>query len=115
MKKVFVSVPLSDRTEWEIAQMVEETEENYLMSFGLEMYDYMRRNTEFVCHAYTRSIPDEVYERAVKSKIPNLVYLGEALAKMGDCDEVIFAKEWEQARGCRVERLAYELYFKNES
>lgn len=115
MKKVFVSVPLSGYSGSEIAYMVEEAEERYLLRHGLEGYNNERMNTEFICHAYSRSIPDDVDERAIKSKIPNLVYLGEALAKMANCDDVIFAKEWERARGCKVEKLAYDLYFNNKS
>ena len=41
---------------------------------------------------------------------PPLRMLGRALEKMADADAVIFAPDWKQAAGCRVEHLAASEY-----
>lgn len=67
-----------------------------------------KREIQFVDNYH---VPALTESRAQSSKIPNLVYLGWALQQMADCDDVIFSDNWETARGCQVEKLAYDLYF----
>lgn len=39
-----------------------------------------------------------------------LEYLGMSLSVMSTCDLVVFAKDWQYARGCKIEHLCAEEY-----
>lgn len=41
---------------------------------------------------------------------PPLAMLGRSIEKMAEADAVIFAPDWKQAAGCRVEHLAASEY-----
>lgn len=41
---------------------------------------------------------------------PKLAMLGRSIEKMAEADAVIFAPDWKQAAGCRVEHLAASEY-----
>lgn len=51
----------------------------------------------------------DTYRGAYTTKHP-LTLLAWALEKMADADAVIFAPDWRDARGCRVEHLAASEY-----
>lgn len=108
MKKVFVSVPMNGRTDCEINRDISDTIEEYCMKNGLENYAKTRSETIFV---HNNDYQMKNYIDPSNAKIPNLVYLGVALNRMANCDDVIFARGWEDARGCQVEKLVYDLYF----
>ena len=111
MKKIFVSVPMSGRTDKEIDQAVKRTIDDYCMKDGPENYVNIRTNTKFINNNdyYTRKCIDPRH-----AKIPPLVYLGVAISRMANCDDVIFGEGWEKARGCRVEKMIYDLYFNKD-
>ena len=44
------------------------------------------------------------------AKATPLWYLGESIKLLGSADVVVFAPEWENARGCRIERRCAEEY-----
>lgn len=100
MKRVFVSVPFAGRTESEIRIDMEET-----------ILEYLKSNKDECIFVDNYDI--DKYDRIVASgcKYPNVYYLSLALNQISRCDDVIFSKNWEKARGCRVERLVYDLYF----
>lgn len=113
MKKVFVSVPMAGKSKIEIDYLFKEAIQEYLMKDihgDLRLYDEARRNTIFVHN--NDGIEKHVDVR--NAKIPNLVHLGVAINRMANCDDVIFAKGWENARGCQVEKLVYDLYFNKQ-
>lgn len=110
MKKVFVSVPMSGKSFYEVQYLIDEAIQEYLMkdiNGDLSLYNEARRNTEFIHN----NDGFEKYIDTRDAKNPNLVYLGVALNRMANCDDVIFARGWENARGCQVEKLVYDLYF----
>ena len=111
MKKIFVSVPMAGRTDEEIDQAVKKTIDEYCMKDGPENYVNIRTNTKFINNNdyYTRKRIDPRY-----AKIPPLVYLGAAISRMANCDDCIFGEGWEKARGCRVEKMVYDLYFNKD-
>ena len=102
MKKIFVSVPMNGKSFEEINKLIHKTELEYLTNDnGIEEIEFVHNN-------------DGLVEKILdpnKAKIPNLIYLAIAMYRMANCDDVIFAKGWENARGCRVEKLIYDLYF----
>lgn len=103
VKKVFLSLPFSGRTKAEVIEDMEEMKERYLNA--------NRSEAERIQFVTTYYCPKEIDDKAKVSKHPNLVYLGYALETMSQCDDVIFSERWQTARGCQVERLAYDLYF----
>ena len=88
MKKIFISQPMKDKTdEFILAEREKaiETAKNYL---GEEV---------------------EVIDSFIKDTPPNvkpLWFLGKSLELMADADVVIFAKGWENYRGCKLEHEA---------
>lgn len=108
MKKVFVSVPMSGRTDCEIIRDISDAIEEYCMKDGLENYAETRSKTIFI---HNNDYQMKHYIDPSNAKIPNLVYLGVAINRMANCDDVIFARGWENAKGCQVEKLVYDLYF----
>lgn len=44
------------------------------------------------------------------AKHKDLAYLGLSLLDMANCDTVVFAKGWENARGCQIEHEVAEKY-----
>ena len=101
-KNVFVSMPMSGKTEEEMWNEVFEVTTEYMRTHPDE---------EVYFHANQEVTLDTIKDIPCKSGNENLLYLSEALKRMAICDDVVFHKDWEQARGCRVERLIYELYF----
>lgn len=41
---------------------------------------------------------------------PNVECLGEAIKKMSDCDLVVFANDWQQYEGCKIEHQICMVY-----
>lgn len=107
-RKVFVSVPMKDRTDEEIQKDINEAKERYLEECkrkGIDDWIIFLDDQNY-------SLPDYVTSTIEPDKIP-LAYLGHSIEKMAACDDVIFAGDWQFARGCVVERLVYDLYFRH--
>lgn len=99
MKRVFISVPMTGRHAEDIQADIEKAQKEYCK----------RHPNETVCfvHAYSNEdIGGYVH--------PELYYLGEAIQKMGTCDEVIYAGDVGLSRGCQVEMLVDLLYFSRD-
>lgn len=45
-----------------------------------------------------------------ESKHPEVVYLSRSIYLLSTCDLVVFAKGWEEARGCQIEHKIAENY-----
>lgn len=88
MQKVFVSIPMNGRRNEEVEKEI------------IEIVDYIHdmfgENIEVIDSFFTRQ-PTKDYKNL------RLYYLGNSLIKMAECDTVVFARNWGDARGCRVE------------
>ena len=92
MNKIMISQPMNGLTE----QQITETRNKFLSFAQKENFEVV--NTYF---------KDEWFAKIeLKSigviQVP-MYYLAKSLEKMALCNAVIFAKGWENARGCRIE------------
>ena len=90
MKKVFISQGMRGKTEDEIQRE--------------------RKDLENLAHSAINEeiqiIDSLITEEPPKNINQSLWYLGESLKIMACADVVIFAKDWEKYRGCRIEYQA---------
>ena len=89
--KVFISQPMKDRTEKEILDQRQ------------QIVDYIQskyKNTKII-DSYVQTAPDEVNP---------VFFLGLSMQFLSQADLVVFAKGWEDARGCRIEQQVCEEY-----
>ena len=85
MKKIFISQPMSGRTEQEI-----KTErKNAIMILN----NYFEEKVEVL-----ETIIDDVPKKATP-----LWYLGKAIETLATADVVVFLRGWQKYRGCRME------------
>lgn len=92
MKKIYISQPMRGRAT----------------------DDILRERKQLIADAAAALQVDDVevldtYRGAYTTKHP-LTLLAWALEKMADADAVIFAPDWRDARGCRVEYFAASQY-----
>lgn len=91
--KVFISQPMNGLSEAEILKKRE------------RLFDLVRNQ-------YGKDI--ELIDSYIKS--PKIVtkghvaMLGDSIALMADADLVVFARNWNKARGCKVEEMVAKLY-----
>lgn len=97
--KVMISQPMRGKTKEEIVAKRDEVAA-YLELMGHEVV-----NTLFTDEWYS---PEKMAERGVV-QIP-LCCLAKSLERMSLCHAVYFCKEWETARGCRIEHEAAVAY-----
>lgn len=91
MKKLFISQPMNGKTDDEI----EATRLKAIESAKKKISDEVKVIDSFVAGQPWETKP--------------LWYLGKALQMMSEADVVYFTKDWESARGCRIENTcAYE-------
>ena len=88
MRKVFLSVPMSGKTEAEIRKEID-----YLKSFADSKTDLCVDN--FIDAPWYGS---------------QLYCLGEAIKKLGYCDVIFMHPDWKSAKGCRVEEFVAREY-----
>lgn len=102
-KKVFVSVPMSGKNEKELWDEIFETVSPYVEQHkGEEIFFIDNRDVTI----------DNISDMPCKPGREKLLFMSIALQRMAMCDDVIFHKDWETAKGCRIEKLVYDLYFK---
>ena len=82
MKKLFISQPMKDKTNDEIERARERA---------------IREATEYIGE------PVSFFKNAPHDAKP-LWFLAESIRLLADADLVYFAKGWEDARGCMIER-----------
>ena len=97
-KRVFISVPMAGKHEDDIYKEIYNAQQEYRALHPNEEIEFV--DNYYVIHADTLPLSH-----------PALLYLGEAIKKMSSCDDVFFYGDWENARGCKVEKLVYDLYF----
>lgn len=92
MKKLFISQPMRGKTEEEILAVRAQAKLEMERSWGEKMA---------VIDSFIRNAPAEAKP---------LWYLGKSLELLSTADIAYFAKGWEDARGCRIERECAEEY-----
>lgn len=90
-KKVFISQPMKGKSDDEIA-----ADRAVLVGRVKEMYGDVE-----VIDSFFRGAPVDAKP---------LWFLAESLRLLSTADVVVFAPEWERARGCRIEHLCAEEY-----
>lgn len=93
MVKVFISQPMKDKTNEEI-----ESERNQISKMLDEKYG--KGNYEII---------DSFFKDAPHDSKP-LWFLGKSFELLSTADVCVFAKGWNEARGCTMEHLACENY-----
>ena len=80
---------------------------------GKCMNDIMAERKQLVAEAAVELRTDDILvidTLFVNHDKPPLEMLGRSIEKMAEADAVIFAPDWKQAAGCRVEHLAAAEY-----
>ena len=90
MKKVFISLPMANKSEEEIK------EELNKRKTALERLSF--------------EVPDTYIENSPNVENIALWCLGESLEIMANCDIAYFCKGWQEARGCLIEYEAAVQY-----
>ena len=85
MKKVFISQPMNNKTEDEIC-----ADRKKLTIMTKALFDEEIK------------IIDSYFPNADKKEKP-LRLLGKGITLMADADAVVFARGWQEYRGCRIE------------
>ena len=87
MKKLFISQPMRGKTNEEILAERQK---------AIEMAELMLEEKVEVIDSFFMNAPVDAKP---------LWYLGESLKLLATADVAYFAKGWEEARGCRVEKM----------
>lgn len=98
-KKAMLSQPMAGKTEEEIV----ETRNRAVAALKAQGYEIV--NTLFTDEWYSK---EKMEERGVV-QIP-LCFLAKSLENMSLCHAAYFCKEWETARGCRIEHESAVAY-----
>ena len=83
--KVFISQPMKDKTDDEILKEREQLIENAKKRYGDDI-----------------EVIDSFFKDALHDAKP-LWFLGKSIELLSTADVAYFAKDWETARGCRIE------------
>lgn len=94
MKKIFLSLPMSGRSNAAIQDVILAMKSLFLLK-----NDFEGEEIEFVDNSECLVAHEDV----VKCKTKNLLYLSGAIYKMSFCDAVLFGPGYQTARGCKVE------------
>lgn len=100
VRRVFISVPMSGRTQTEVEADIEEAKNVFLKFFAL---NDGKDHFEFVNTFVQENAPDKVmYEP--------LWYLGNSIKILSTCDIILFARGARGARGCSIEYRIAQSY-----
>lgn len=94
--KVFISQPMKDKTNEEILKEREQLIENAKKRYGDDI-----------------EVIDSFFKDAPHDAKP-LWFLGKSIELLSTADVAYFAKDWETARGCRIEHdcaVEYDIEF----
>ena len=100
MKRIFLSLPMSGRSDEEIQEQICEMKAKFLLKnpFG------KGEEIEFVHNFKEMEVTTNTFDPFDgERKTPALYYLGRAINKMAYCDGVYFGNGWSKARGCMIE------------
>ena len=92
MKKLFISLPMKDKTEKEIRKRM-----NYLKS----LVELELKEEVILIDTFIKDEPDSEEMNDI-----GLYFLGKSIEEMAYADIAIFANGWMKARGCKVEYKA---------
>ena len=102
--KVFISVPMNERSDEEIEGAILLTKRAFLKK--MEELGQRSGNTFIITDNYhvkhAEPKKDCIDER--------LYYLSEAIGQLSTCQIAVFGKGWKEARGCRMEHEICENY-----
>lgn len=104
MKKIFLSLPMSGRSDEEIRAQIEEMKAEFLLKNPFDDGEEIKfvDNFDFNPHEGVLGLTSKFV------KTEPLLYLGNAIQKMAYVDGVYFGSGWTNARGCQIEReVAY--------
>ena len=103
MKKhaVFISVPMSEKTDAEIKESIQKAKKAYLAITERDI-----SNVAFVDNTDVINLANEEME----PEHLRVWYLGHALTKLSTCDEAFFWLGWGKARGCMIEYEVCSIY-----
>lgn len=100
--KIFYSQPMHDKTENEIKDKMDRLD-NYI--YGILMYGGFKQED-----ILRIEIIDNLHHEGLDADSGRLKHLGASIQLMEDADLVIFDKDWDKARGCKVEKNIAETY-----
>ena len=93
MKRIFLSLPMSGRSDQEIQEEIIRMKSLFLLKGNFN------DPVEFVDNSDCNISEDEC-KRVYR---PNILYLGCAVGRMSICDAVLFSENYERANGCLIE------------
>lgn len=93
--KIFISQPMNGKSEDEILKARNDLITRAKAQFGEDVE---------IADSYFGDFP------VAKTKCPPLYFLSKSIMKLSECDAVMFADGWQNARGCIVERMISSLY-----
>lgn len=109
MKYVFVSLPMSGKTDKEIGHRLcsinGAVKKACVDKFGWKWDDILT-----IDNFWDQVQPDHVGLPDFDVKNSRIFYLGGALQKMSRAHAVYFDEGWEESEGCQVERLTALMY-----
>lgn len=107
MKRIFLSLPMSGRSDEEIKTQIEEMKAEFLLKNPLDKGEEIA----FVHNFEEMEVITNTFDLFEgERKTPALYYLGRAINKMAYCDGVLFAEDFTLARGCLVEEIVAKRY-----
>ena len=99
--KVFLSLPMSGRTDEEIWDDIFEM--NKYVLENKEAFGIKEDEKWDVTHNMLTEPELDLFDLIDDVKHKNLLYLGAAIIKLAQCDAVLFSNGWNNARGCVIE------------
>ena len=99
-KLFFISQPMADKTDVEIAErtMIKERIKREINPAAIFINSVLDRE----------KMKKEIKDKKVKSE--SLYYLAKSLKLLSTADMAVFATGWEDTRGCRIEEMAARQY-----
>ena len=114
MKKVvFISVPMSGRDEKDILKDIEDAKRLYLDRTGMGIHDVAFNNnyaTGRIGLDFKRKDAEDHGTIWIPPKNERLWLTGGALKWLSYCDEAVFYGDWQNSKGCTVEKAACDAY-----
>ena len=108
--KVFISQPMNGKSDDEI-QFTRSIIMYKLNHLRFSIRDVQNKNMADTLANWNGKFEliDTIFDD-FETNTPPLFYLGESIKALGSADIVIFAPDWQYARGCRIEHACCELY-----
>lgn len=105
--RIFLSLPMSGRSDESIAAQIEQ-----MKTYILESKIFGNSEIEFVDNVFSGKLLESAWDENEDSipKHKRLAYLGLAIAQMADCDAIALGKDWQKAKGCKVEHEVARQY-----